>query len=42
MNIKRTLLMGCLLLLTAVRLLADDFTLKGKVVDEEGRVDIFW
>ena len=36
MNIKRTLLMGCLLLLTAVRLLADDFTLKGKVVDEEG------
>ncbi|MBP5424961.1 MAG: TonB-dependent receptor [Prevotella sp.] len=36
MNIKRTLLMACLLLLTAVRLLADDFTLKGKVVDEEG------
>ena len=36
MNIKRTLLMTCLLLLTAVRLLADDFTLKGKVVDEEG------
>ena len=36
MDIKRTLLTICLLLLTAVRLVADDFTLKGKVVDEEG------
>ena len=36
MDIKRTLLTVCLLLLTAVGLLAEDFTLKGKVVDEEG------
>ena len=41
MNIKRTLLMGCLLLLTAVRLLAEDFTLKGKVVDEEGNAKLY-
>ena len=36
MDIKRTLLTVCLLLMSAVGLLAEDFTLKGKVVDEEG------
>ena len=35
MNMKRRVLMVCLLL-TAVGLFAEDFTLKGKVVDEEG------
>ena len=36
MDFKRHILTICLLVLTSCRLVADDFTLKGKVVDEDG------